>query len=451
MNEKRPGMSRREIIRLGLAGAAGMMFAPAMSWGADAIARPATIPTTGPVGKAKAVIQIWCWGGPSHIDTFDPKPDAGSDYCGPFNKPLATNIDGMRINENMPLLAQQADKFSIIRSMTHGNNGHETAAYIVQTGRQPGDGMVYPSVGAVVALFKAYNAGYSLLIPPYIVLTEPQGRFAECGFMGNKYKPLATGGDPSQNRFEVEGIVAKGITEERQRYRRELMGQLNTLEHALPEDPRVMASDQAEKEAYDLILGDAGKVFDLSQEKTEMRDRYGRNKFGQSCLMARRLVEKGIPYITINYGGWDMHSNIFPSLRRKLPEMDKAMAALLTDLSERGLLSSTIVWWCGEFGRSPRVDFQPPWSGGRGHYGPVFSSVVAGGGFRGGHVVGSSDAHGAQVKDRPVYPNDLIGSMYELLGIAPDAKLPHPQSKIVRATPGADEGVKMAGRLKEIM
>ena len=181
--------------------------------------------------KAKAVIQIWMWGGPSHLDTFDPKPEAGYDYCGPLNKPIATNVDGIRIGELLPLLAKQADKYSIIRSMTHGNNGHETAAYMVQTGRPPGGRLVYPCVGAVVSLFKGYDAGYKGLIPPYIVLTEPQGRFSEAGFLGPRYKPFATGGDPAQTRFAVEGVVAQGITDERQQDRREL---LHKLEHAGP-------------------------------------------------------------------------------------------------------------------------------------------------------------------------------------------------------------------------
>ena len=192
-------------------------------------------------------------------------------------------------------------------------------------------------------------------------------------------------------------------------------------------------------------------MFDLSTEKKELRERYGTNTFGQACLVARRLVEKGVPYITINYTGWDTHKGHFQTMRRKLPELDNGMSALLTDLSDRRLLDSTIVWWGGEFGRTPKVQWDPPWNGGRSHYGRVFSAVVAGGGFKGGHVVGSTDAKAETVKDRPVYPWDLIGSMYELLGIDPQAKLPHPQGKIVRATPTEKDGYKIGGRLTEIM
>ena len=273
----------------------------------------------------------------------------------------------------------------------------------------------------MVSLFRGYDAGYKGLVPPYIVLTEPQGRFSEAGFLGIRYKPFATGGDPSQARFVVEGVVAQGVSDQRQKHRRELLEELNSLKHAAADDPRLAALQESEKQAYDLILGDAGKVFDLTQEKDELRDRYGRNKFGQSCLLARRLVERGVPYITINYPGWDTHKENFQVMRRKLPEMDKGMSSLLQDLSDRGLLESTIVWWGGEFGRKPKVDWDAPWNGGRNHWGKVFSAVVAGGGFKGGHVIGASDAKGEEVKDRPVYPCDVIRSMYELLGIDTEA------------------------------
>jgi hypothetical protein len=442
-------LSRRELVRLGLCGATGLLMSEGRSWAAPAASRPAATQPTG--GKAKAVIQIWMWGGPAHLDIWDPKPEAGNDYCGPLNHPIETNVSGIRVGELMPLLAKQADKYSIIRSMTHGSNAHETGSYLVQTGREPGGRVVYPSVGAVVSLFKGYDAGYKGLIPPYIVMTQLQGRFSEAGFLSSRAKPFATGGDPAQSRFAVEGVIAEGVSDQRQRNRRDLLHKLNTLGHALPGDAQLAASDDCEKQAYDLILGDAGKVFDLSQEKDDLRERYGRNTFGQSCLMARRLVERGVPYVTINYNGWDTHKQHFQAMRRKLPEMDKGVATLLQDLSDRGLLDSTVIWWSGEFGRTPKVMWEAPWNGGRGHYGKVFSAMLAGGGFKGGHVIGASDAHGEEVKDRPVYPCDLIASVYNRLGIDPAAKLPHPQGLDVRATPSAAEKVKSGGLLKEIM
>jgi hypothetical protein len=445
-------LSRRDLMRWSAGGAAALLCGLKGDNPIFADTKTGPVPASQPaIGKAKAVIQIWMWGGPSHLDTFDPKPAAGNDYCGPLNKPIRTNVDGIVIGELLPLLAKQADKYSIIRSMTHGINAHETAAYMVQTGRKPGERLVSPGVGAVVSLFKGVDAGYRGLIPPYIVLTELQGRFSETGFLSSRYKPFATGGDPAQARFAVEGIVAQGVTDSQQRDRRDLLHKLNTFGRLLKNDPALQALTKSEEDAYELILGDGAKLFDLSTEKADLRDRYGRNKFGQSCLMARRLVERGVPYITINYQGWDTHKQHFQIMRRKLPEMDKAVATLLQDLSDRNLLDSTIVWWSGEFGRTPKVLWEAPWNGGRGHWGQVFSAIVAGGGFKGGHVVGSSDAKGEQVKDRPVYPCDLIASIYERLAIDLNAKLPHPQGLPIRVTPTAGDGAKSGGRLAEIM
>jgi hypothetical protein len=439
-------ITRREALRLGLMGAAGLMLSDRLSLAAD-LPPPPVVPKP---AKAKSFIQIWLWGGACHLDTFDPKPDAGNDYTGPLSNPIATGIPGVKICELLPLLAKQSDRYSLIRSLTHGNNGHETAAYMVQTGREPGGRNVFPSVGAVVSLFKGYEAGYKGLIPPYIVLTEPQGRFSEAGFLGGRYKPFATGGNPGRMPFAVEGVVAEGISDKRQQDRRELLRQLNTLGHLQSSDAQLAAAAQTQDQAYDLILGDAGKVFDVSSEKTELKERYGLNTFGQSCLIARRLVERGVPYVTINYKGWDTHKQHFQIMRTKLPELDKGLATLLQDLGERGLLDNTIVWCSGEFGRTPKVQWEPPWNGGRGHHGAVFSALVAGGGFKGGRVVGASDAKGMEVKDRPVYPTDMIATMYDLMGIEATAKLPHPEGLDIKAIPTAEEGLKSAGRLTEI-
>ena len=432
-----PIITRRDALKLGLAGAAGVSVL-----GPEALyAKP-----TPPVAKAKSVIQIWMWGGPSHLDTFDPKPEAGNDYCGPLDKPISTNVDGIRICQLLPNLAKQADKYSIIRSMTHGVNSHETASYRVQTGHEPGR-LVYPSVGAVVSQFRGYKHGYKGIVPPYIVLTQPQGRFSEAGFLGPLYKPFSTGGDPSKDLFAVEGIVAKGISDKRQQNRRELLGTLDTLGKSMKTNPHFEQFNQCQDDAYYMMLGDAKNLFDLSTENDAMRERYGRNTFGQSCLMARRLVEHGVPYVTINYKGWDTHKQHFEIMNRKLPEMDRGMATLLQDLSDRGLLDSTIVWWGGEFGRGPKVQWGSPWNGGRSHYGKCFNSVIAGGGFKGGQVVGSSSKNGTEVKDRPVYPQDLIASMYTLLGINPDGALPNPMGLDLKVMPS--EGG--SGRLTEIM
>lgn len=441
-------LSRREALRRSVYGAAGaLLMEPVVVRGAPGAGAAGRKSAPGP---ARSVIQIWLWGGPSHIDTFDPKPDAGRDITGALDSCLETNVSGIRVGQLLPRLAKQADRYSLVRSMTHGNNGHETAAYVVQTGRTS-ERDVFPGAGAVVSYFRGYDAGYEGLVPPYIVLTEPQGRFSEAGFLGPRYKPFATGGDPAAPVFTVEGIVSPGMTEQHQRDRRTLLGRLNTLGGALPGHAALQTMVDCEDEAYELILGDAGKLFDLGQEKDETRDAYGRNTFGQSCLMARRLVEKGVPYITINYKGWDTHKQHFQIMNRKLPELDQGLSTLLGDLSGRGLLDSTVVWCTGEFGRTPRVATESPWNGGRHHYGKAFSCLLAGGGFRGGQVVGATNGTGEEVTEREVYPADVLGSIYGQLGIPNEAALPHPQGIPTRVVPGESEGVPMGGLLEELV
>ncbi len=429
-------MTRRNALKLGLLGAAGL-----------SVTNPLRLAAAPLKAKAKSVIQIWMWGGPSHLDTFDPKPNAGYDYCGPLKSPIATNVRGIRIGELLPMLSKQADMYSLIRSMTHGINGHETASYRVQTGHEPGR-LVYPCLGALVSKMKGIGNGYKGIVPPYIVLTQPQGRFSEQGFLGPEYKPFTTGSDPNRNPFAVEGIVSPGITDEQQRQRRKLLHNLDTLGKAAPNDPQFKLLDQAEKEAYEMMFGDARELFDLNTENEAVRDAYGRNTFGQSCLMARRLVEHGVPYITINYRGWDTHKRHFATMDKKLPEMDQGMATLLRELKERGLLESTIVWWSGEFGRGPKIQWAPPWNGGRSHFGACFSSLLAGGGFKGGRVIGSSNEKGMEVASRPVYPQNLLGSICEQMGIDPFGPLQNPHGLDLKVMSTADEG---GGRLREIM
>jgi len=425
-------LTRRQLLQAGLAG--GLWL------GRPRLARAGEAATPAPSAKARSVIQIWMWGGVSHLDTLDPKPEAGSGYHGPLGKPIATTVDGLALCELLPLLAGQADKYSVIRSLTHGINAHETAAYMVQTGRKPGGRLVFPGAGAVVSLFKGrQRAGGSDLIPAYVVLTELQGRFSESGFLGPGYSPFATGGDPNRTPFVVQGVVAPGISVERQRARRELLHQLDTFAAAVPSAPLLGALAATEDQAYQLILGDSGKVFDLAQETDAVRERYGNNTFGQSCLVARRLVERGVPYVTINSKGWDTHKQNFPAMKQKLPQLDRGLATLLQDLSERGLLESTVVWCCGEFGRTPKIQWEAPWNGGRGHWGAVFSALIAGGGFKGGRVVGSSDARGEQVRDRPVAPAQVLAAIYGQLGIDPEAPLPNPEGADLRVSPPVAE------------
>ncbi len=434
-------VSRRDLLKLAAAGG-GSLLLPGQSL-AQAVAS----------GKAKAVIQIWQWGGPPHTDTFDPKPGTGRDFAGQFDEAdLPTNVDGLHINPLLQNLAKCAEKYSVIRGMTHGNNNHETAAYMVQTGHSEGDGESHPAYGAVTALTKGWDCGYKGLIPPYVALTAPLGRFSEAGFLGSRCKVYATGGNPNAPTFAADGIASEGLSRERQLKRRDLLAKLDVFRAEHPELAPVTKLSAAEEHAYELILGDAGKVFDLNLEKPELRDKYGRTTFGQSCLAARRLVESGVVFVTINYGGWDTHKNHFPTMNTKLPELDNGLATLLTDLDERGLLDQTIVVCGGEFGRTPKVDYGPTWgTGGRHHYGKAFSYLLAGGGFKGGRIVGKTDERGETVVERPVYPCDLIGSIYRQLGIPRELLLPHPQQKKIAAYPEPAAPEKTGGLLDELV
>ncbi len=438
------GLLRRDALKLCLFGAAGAGLSGGLS---------AALGAVNPLkAKAKSVIQIWLWGGPSHLDTFDPKPDAGYDYCGKYNKAIPANVEGIELCQALPELAKMADKYALLRGMTHGNNGHETASYMVMSGSKPSDGVVNPSVGSVVSLKKGYDAGYTGLIPPYVTLVQPQGRFSEAGFLGGRYKPFSTGGDPTKTPFAVEGIVARGISEQRQQRRRELLIDLDTFGQRRTSDPVVLKMDQNREDAYSLILGEAKKTFDLAGEPDKVRDAYNRNSFlGMSCLQARKLVEAGVPFVTINSPKWDTHKKHFEEMQRMLPDLDRALSTLLKDLDERGLLETTIVWVGGEFGRGPKIQWEAPWNGGRSHYGKAFSHLVAGGGFKGGQVVGKTDARGENVIERKIYPWDLTASIYELMGIDPFGTLPHPEGKLAYVSPLAAGEIETGGILREIM
>lgn len=394
---------------------------------------------------AKSVVEIWQWGGPSQLETFDPKPKASRDYNGAL-KSIPTNVPGVEIHEWWPELAKCADLYSVIRTMTHGQSGHESAAYLMQTGRLPGGGVVCPAIGAVVSLAK--KRGYSGDLPPYVILTRPKGRFSEVGFLGDEAAPLVTGGRPNAARFAVDGIVPpEGITAKIANERFDLLAQLDAWRPAGGANAsKAAAFDAAGAEARRISEGDAAKVFDLASESAALRDEYGRTEIGQSLLAARRLVEYGVPYITVNSSGWDSHKRHFETMRRRSNETDKAVAAFLRDLAARKLLDSTVVWMSGEFGRTPKVGWEAPWNGGRNHYPKCFSALVAGGGFRGGCVVGESDDTASVPVSRPVAPQDFLGSIYELCGIDPDGPMPNAKGKKLTVLPPPSA----AGRLREI-
>ena len=367
--------------------------------------------------RAKSVILVYLDGGPAQTDTFDPKPEAGRNYCGNYKNVCKTNVEGVYIGEKLPLLAGMADKYSLVRSMTHGSNAHETGHYAMITGDSSGDAVVYPSFGAVISYMK--RDSYKGILPCYISLTSANSRFNEGGFLGNTYKSFDTGGKPESDIYEVEGVVNKFIDRERMEKR---MALLKEFEDKPMGKEKI---DSLRDVNMEFIWGESREIFNLTNEPDSVRERYGKSRLGQSCLVARKLVEAGVPFVNVRTTGWDTHKKHFQKMNSMLPNLDKALSALLADLDERGLLDSTIVLCGGEFGRTPKVLWEAPWNGGRAHFGTAFSYLVAGGGFQGGKVLGKTDKTGEKVAERPVYPCDLIGTIYLLMGIDPYGTLPH--------------------------
>ena len=393
--------------------------------------------------RAKSVILVYLDGGPAQTDTFDPKPEAGRNYYGSYKGVCKTNVEGIEIGEKLPLLATMADKYSLIRSLTHGSNAHETGHYAMITGDTSGGAVVYPSFGAVISYMKRDT--YKGILPCYISVTSANSRFNEGGFLGNAYKSFDTGGKPESAEYEVEGIVNKSVDRSRMAARMDL---LDNFERQ-PMDKQVI--DSLRGVNMEFIWGESREIFNLNNEPDSVRQRYGKSRLGQSCLVARRLVEAGVPFINVRTTGWDTHKKHFPKMNTMLPDLDRALSALIADLDSRGLLDSTIILCGGEFGRSPKVLWEAPWNGGRAHFGAAFSYLVAGGGFIGGKVVGSTDSNGEKVATRPVSPCDLIGTVYMLMGIDPYGKLPHVSEGELPILPSLLDSKKSHGLLYEII
>ena len=401
-----------------------------------------TIASMATAQRAKSVILIYLDGGPAQTETFDPKPAAGRNYYGNYKGVCKTNVEGIEIGEKLPLLATMADKYSIIRSMTHGSNAHETGHYAMITGDTSKSAIVYPSFGAVISYMKKDT--YKGILPCYISVTSANSRFNEGGFLDNAYKSFDTGGKPESNEYEVEGIVNKFVNKERLNNRMALLdgfeGSLNKKE-----------LDSLRGTNMEFIWGESREVFNLNNEPDSVRKRYGNSRLGQSCLVARRLVEAGVPFVNVRTTGWDTHKKHFQRMNTMLPDLDRAVSALLADLDARGLLDETIILLGGEFGRTPKVLWEAPWNGGRAHYGKTFSYLVAGGGFLGGKVLGATDKTGENVTERPVRPCDLIGTVYLLMGIDPYGTLPHVSEGDLPILPSLLEKGKSDGLLYEII
>jgi hypothetical protein len=449
--------TRRDILRAGSLGLMGMslpkLFAAQEAAQASGLNQPP--------GRAKAVILLFMWGGPAQQETWDLKPDAPAEIRGEF-RPIVTNVPGIEICEHFPLLAQRCDKLAIIRSMTHNNVDHTTATHYLLTGQPPPVSNDlrddWPSMGAVLGKL---GRGRDPL-PPFVQMRpkmpgdvprfveQSHGQFA--GWLGSSWDPLTIDARPDLPDYRVgDFLLQDGINVSRMRSRQSLLGRLEDQLSTFPESGAPGSLSRHYSRAFDLLAAGVGQAaFDLSAEPDDVRDRYGRNPHGQSVLQARRLVERGIPFVTVFWPNdgiknvsvyWDTHSRNFIDHRERLmPPADRAFSALLDDLQDRGLLDETLVVWTGEFGRTPRIGQRNSDAGagadGRDHWPNCFSTVVAGGGTRGGQVIGASDRHAAYPTLDPVAPVDLVATIYHLLGVPEGLELHDQQGRPLVVCPG---------------
>jgi len=372
--------------------------------------------------RAESVIQIHLGGGLSHIDTFDPKPEAPIEVRGPFAA-IPTKIAGERFSDQLPRTAKIADKISVIRAMTHVEADHDRGTHSMLTGFQPSPALTYPSLGAVVS----NQLGVRNDLPAYVCVPNADSRFLGTGYLSAANAPFAVGGNPASERFRVQDLTsARGIDAARLESRKSILHDLDAGFPALGEGDALHASEAFYRQAYALIDSPKARAaFDLAAEPNDSKERYGRRGLGMSCLLARRLVQAGSRYVVVNFGGFDHHLQIGANLPGRMNELDQAFAALIGDLDASGLLATTLVLITTEFGRTPRMNGDA----GRDHWPRVFSVAIAGAGIKRGYVHGASNATGADPEVDPVRPADLSATIYSLLGIDPEKKLMSPGNR----------------------
>jgi len=401
------GSTRRSFLKVGFLGLAGMTLA-------DRLALKAQSQEAGRPTSDTAVILVWLGGGPSHIDMYDLKPDAPAEFRGEF-RPTATNVPGIQIGEHLPHQARLMDKISVVRSVTHTNAGHGMGTHWMMTGYVPTieiNDNLNPAAGSVVARLRGANAPQ---LPAYVCLPNPPPS-ANAAYLGVACNPFSPGSDPNNPGFQVRDLrLAPQVNIDRFRNRRELISGLDNLRRDVDAQGAMDGYDRFYRDAFDMVTGERARTaFDIHSEDPRIRDRYGRDSWGQSALLARRLVEAGVTFVTVNMGGWDTHNNNFNSLRtNNLPKYDRAVAALVEDLHERGLDRKVLVVTYGEFGRTPRIN---P-TAGRDHWPGAASVVFAGGGLHMGQMIGTTDARAEYPTSRAVGPQDVLATMYHVLGI----------------------------------
>ena len=408
------GQSRRDFLRIGALGPLGLSLPGLLR--AETLHAPAK-------ARAKSVILVYLGGGLSHHDSFDMKPDQPEEIRGKY-KPISSNVPGLQVCELMPHMAKCMDKVCLVRSGTHENDHHETATNWVMSGRFGSAFGDYPAMGAVVA----QRTGFTGVLPPYVAVPKNPSFTWELGksaFLGGRCESFKAG-DPNQKDYRVRDLSAASSSVQTLERKRSLLQSLDTLSRKIKGNDQLATYDEFQGRAADMVLSThAQDAFDIEAESSARRERFGHSTFGQSCLLARRLVERGVRFCTVNYAGWDHHAKIFDSLDKKLPEFDQGFSALIEDLSASGLLEETLVLGMGEFGRSPKINKDA----GRDHWGGAGSMIFAGAGVQAGKVVGSTDRDGGIVTSDPVRPADVAYTVYDSLGIDPRSEIHTPDGR----------------------
>lgn len=433
MNDPCPGnplnsnFSRREFLSVGSLGALGLSLPAFLKMEAQAAQKNYALRD----GVAKSVIQIFLPGGMAHQESWDPKPYAPSEYRGPYGT-INTSIKGEVFSENMKHLAKVADKMTIIRSMGHGEAAHERGTHNMFTGYKPSPALDFPSMGSVIS----HELGPRNNLPPYVCIPNVPNEFANSGYLSSAHGPFAIGSEPNRGDFKVRDLnLPGGVDEKRFNRRRSLLETVDDHFRTLEESDSLDSMDAFYQHAYKLISSQAAReAFNLKAEPEEVRKRYGMNVPGQRMLLGRRLVEAGVRFVSLTAGGWDHHDNIKDGIKGQLPSVDQAIASLIADLDERGLLDSTLVMVTSEFGRTPKINA----TGGRDHWPRVFSVGLAGGGVHRGLVHGSSDALGGEPETDKVEIESLAKTVYNQLGITADKELMAPGERPIEIVDGGD-------------
>ena len=411
-------ITRRGFLTVGTIGLGGLTLADLLR-----IQARADLKNYAPIAaKADSVIHIYLPGGIAHQETFDPKPYAPIEYRGEMGS-IPTKIDGERFSETLPQTAQVADKLTVIRAMTHGEAAHERGTHNMFTGYRPSPALQYPSFGSVIS----HEYGPKNNLPPYVCIPGQPNGYAGTGYLSSSFSPFSLGGDPADPGFRVQDLNLPGdITEPRFVARRNVLDAVNAHFAKKEKSDNIGAMDTFYQRAYSLISSQkAREAFNIAAEPAKIRDEYARNPAGQRMLMARRLVAAGVRMVTLQYGGWDLHTQIVPGMKSQMPAFDQALATLVRDLERNGLLDRTLVMISSEFGRTPKINKDA----GRDHWPKVFSVVLAGGGVKKGYVHGASNATASEPDHDPIVPEDLASTVYHLMGIVADKELMAPGNR----------------------